>query len=334
MPQTIGYLGSYFSPASPAIGRFTVDEASGSLSLPVPCLDIPESKYLALNGSGLLASIVRRGDRAGVSIADLAGGAPHILAELLPEKSAASHIAFSGELLYTANFHEGTVLVYRWSGGLLSLERRLSIAPGAGCHQTLFHEGLMLVPCMERDEIRIFDKLNRFTQFDAICFPTGSGPRHGVFNASHTRLFVAAEKSCRLFSFLIKETTFTFIGSVPLLPPELLAGSTAAAVRLSADERFLYVSIRGANRIAVFSTDGDLPRLLQLAPCSGDHPRDIALTPGGAYLIAANRFSGELVSFPVDRETGLLGGAVSRVDAPQAVAIVLEHGKDDKFGTV
>ena len=60
------------------------------------------------------------------------------------------------------------------------------------------------------------------------------------------------------------------------------------------------------------------------APCGGDHPRDILLSPDGRFLLVANRNAGGLVSFAVDRETGRIGRECARVDAREGVAVVLD----------
>lgn len=320
--QYTGYLGSYLSPACAQICRFTLDAESGALSQPTPLLDAPDSKYLAMGADGLLASIVRRTDGAGVYLADLHTGRT---AEALTESISGCHVSCSGNAIYSANFHEGTVSVYTVADGAPALTQRIEIAPGAGCHQVIQHERFLLVPCMELDEIRIFDAENGFAPAGAIPFPAGSGPRHGVFDRAHRRLFVAAQKDNALYTFEVRaDGGFLPAGRTPLLPPDTPSGSEAAAIRLSADERFLYVSVRGANRIAVLALDGTSARVVQLTPCGGDHPRDITLSPDERHLLAANRYSNNLVCFPVDPATGRLGAACANVTAHQSVSILFD----------
>ena len=84
----------------------------------------------------------------------------------------------------------------------------------------------------------------------------------------------------------------------------------SAAIRLSPDERFLYVSTRFADVITVFEL-GASARDSSRGPCSssgGLHPRDIVLTPGGEFLLAANRTDGGLASF----------AGIPRAGGPQA----------------
>ena len=114
----------------------------------------------------------------------------------------------------------------------------------------------------------------------------------------------------------------------------------SAAVRLSPDGRFLYVSTRFADLITVYSIDGSGLHQIQQAGCGGGpppgihpspdipicggvHPRDIILTPDGRYLLSVNRTRGGLVCFGLAPESGRILGLCSRVPAPEAVSVVL-----------
>lgn len=59
-----GYLGTYDSPRSRGVFRFSFDGETGALTAPELLLEAPDAKYLALR-DGLLAAPVRRGSRAG-----------------------------------------------------------------------------------------------------------------------------------------------------------------------------------------------------------------------------------------------------------------------------
>lgn len=321
MAGLTGYLGTYRSPKSAGVFRFTVETDSGALTVPTLLCDAPDAKYLALRGT-TLAAPVRGEDGAGLALIDLAAGTPRART-LLTEESGGCYVVFDGDDIDTANFHAGTVSVYRRAANALSLHTRLSFGAGAGCHQVLVHGDTLLVPCMEQDRICLIDKNADFAQAGEIAFAPGTGPRHGVFDRAEERLFMVAEKECAVYVYRA-QNGFHYASKTFLLPPGAFPGSTAAAIRLSADERFLYVSVRGANQLAVLAVEGERLTLLQLTGSGGDHPRDIALTPDGRLLLAANRFSGGLVSFAVEPDTGLIGKALCRVPAPEAVSILFD----------
>ena len=181
-----GYLGTYDSPRSRGVFRFSFDGETGALTAPELLLEAPDAKYLALR-DGLLAAPVRRGSRAGLCLADLrASGGPCVV-EYLCEMTPGCYTAFDGDRVYGANFHEGTVTVYRLEADAPLFEKRIEIAPGAGCHQVLARGRFLLVPCMNLDEIRLFDR-ESLAPAGSVPFPKGSGPRHGVFDRAGERL--------------------------------------------------------------------------------------------------------------------------------------------------
>lgn len=59
-----GYLGTYDSPRSRGVFRFSFDGETGALTAPELLLEAPDAKYLALR-DGLLAAPVRRGSPRG-----------------------------------------------------------------------------------------------------------------------------------------------------------------------------------------------------------------------------------------------------------------------------
>lgn len=322
MKYFTGYIGTYRSPDTYGIYRFALNAENGRLSSPEPFLPVQDSKYLALREDGLLASTVQRGSGAGLFAARIQD-LPDAQHEILSEDGAGCHVALSATHAYTANFHSGTVCCYRLADEAPVLEHVISIAPKAGCHQVLLHDGLLLVPCMELDEIRLFSAED-YAARGAIAFPSGSGPRHGVFDHAHQNLYVAAQKDNAVYRYSVHGDSFEQTQRVPLLDAPGSDCDETAAIRLSPDERFLYVSVRGANRIVVLACAADGLRVIQRISCGGDHPRDIALSPDGRFVLSANRYSGDLTCFLRDPATGRIGAQCSKVSVPEGVSIVFD----------
>lgn len=322
MKYFTGYIGTYRSPDAYGIYRFALDAENGRLSSPEPFLPVQDSKYLALREDGLLASTVQRGSGAGLFAARIQD-LPDAQHEILSEDGAGCHVALSATHAYTANFHSGTVCCYRLADEAPVLEHVISIAPKAGCHQVLLHDGLLLVPGMELDEIRLFSAED-YAARGAIAFPSGSGPRHGVFDHAHQNLYVAAQKDNAVYRYSVHGDSFELMQRVPLLDAPGSDCDETAAIRLSPDERFLYVSVRGANLIVVLACTADGLRVIQRISCGGDHPRDIALSPDGRFVLSANRYSGDLTCFLRDPASGCIGGQCSKVSVPEGVSIVFD----------
>lgn len=326
MHKLIGYIGTYESPASPGINSFSLDLETGGLSAPQLCYRVPDSKYLSLF-NGILAAPVRRDGRAGISLMDTASPDNPFMGESFHEQSPACFVTQDAQYVYTANYHEGTVLVYDKTDGRPQLVRKVAVAPKAGCHQILFNGDYMLVPCLLLDRVNLYDRSRDFAPVGAIEFEPGTGPRHGVFDRGGRRLFLVSELSNELFLYeWAGPSSIRLRQKQAILPEDFVsdAAPASAAIRLSADERFLYVSTRFADVITVFAVNGFEAKPIQQMGSGGIHPRDFALTPDGKYLLAANRNEGGLACFRLDPESGKIGRLCSSAPAPEAVSIVLE----------
>lgn len=329
MNTLTGYIGTYASPESLGIYRFTMDLDNGNLSKPELYYGALDCKYLSLHGT-LLAAPRKRDGQAGICLLDTAGGGASLAGEAFYETAPACYVTQDDTCIYTANYHEGCILVYRKSPDSLTLAKRIDIAPKAGCHQILFHNHYMLVPCLLLDTVKIYDCNRDFAPAGELRFEEGTGPRHGIFDKDHKRLFLVSELSNQLFVYSLAADTpsgpaITLEHVYPLLPGDAKYKEppASAAIRLSPDGRFLYVSTRFADIISVFYIDGCQLKLVQQTGSGGVHPRDFTLTPDGQYLLAVNRTEGGLVSFRINPETGCLDGPCSQVPAAEAVAVIL-----------
>ena len=351
-----GFLGTYASPESLGIYRFTIDLRNGAMSYPELYYEAPDCKYLSLKDA-MLASPLKREARSGICLLDTAHNKENasvpLVGEYFDESSPACYVAQDERYIYTANYHEGAILIYEIkheanfhghekcpARRYLEPVKKILIAPKAGCHQILFHSHYMMVPCLLLDKVMVFDRHMDFALVSELAFPTGTGPRHGIFDKDHTQLFLVSELSNQVFVYGLTEATASGADSssislpdftmrlmqiYPLFPSDAVykESPASAAIRLSPDQRFLYVSTRFAEVITVFRIHQGHLEQIQQTGCGGVHPRDMVLTPDGRYLLVANRTQGGLVSFQINPETGQLMEICSRVPAPEAVSIVL-----------
>ena len=317
-----GYIGTYTTGRSQGIYRFTFDPDTGTLSEPILFAAVRNPKCVARKGS-ILASAIELEGRAGVAFWDARHPCTPPFSMCCPEKQTPCHLRFSGSSLLAANYHEGLFTVYRTDSHNLSCATQIACGEKAGCHQSLGRRGFILVPCLEQDQVRIFDR--KFSPRGVILFPAGSGPRHGIFHPKDRTLWMVTERSHELYHFNYADTRYQLLQQVSILPkdhPEY-AASTTAAIRLSPDGRFLYTSTRGADIMSVFALDADGAHLIQQVPCGGKHPRDFILSDDGRYVLVLCRDSDDLFSFPRDAETGKLGEIVSHIHVPEGSSICL-----------
>ena len=235
----------------------------------------------------------------------------------------------------------------------LQLIHKLETGRESGCHQILLAGQFLLALCLLREQILIYDRTRNWQQVGTIDFPKGTGPRHGIFTRDGQTLFVVSELSNELFVFAVGKklatqslklakvletqnlksqadqaapNNFLTLISAQLLLEQNDLPAAAAAIRLSPDEKFLYVSVRERNVICVFALAGVTATKIQEIPCGGDHPRDLVLTPDGKFVLAVNRYPGSIVSFSRDPASGKIGKAISSINIPQAVSAVFTEG--------
>lgn len=137
----------------------------------------------------------------------------------------------------------------------------------------------------------------------------GSGPRHLAFRADGRYAYLVNELNATLCVLSCDDGAFSLMQTLPLAQPGYSGRVGAAAIHLSADERFLYVSNReDANQIIGFALDAESGQLELLAhwPSGGMAPREFTLDPSGRWLLVGNQASDQVTVLRRDPATGLL----------------------------
>ncbi len=138
----------------------------------------------------------------------------------------------------------------------------------------------------------------------------GLGPRHLAFHPNGRIAYVVSEMGCTVtaFAYTPKTGALEEIETVSTLPSDFKGKSYCAEIEVHPSGKFLYISNRGHNSIAVFDVDSKTGKL-KLNECistEGKFPRHFTLDPSGKWLIAENQNSDSIVVFAVDAKTGKL----------------------------
>jgi 6-phosphogluconolactonase len=164
----------------------------------------------------------------------------------------------------------------------------------------------------------------------ALSPPDGApyGARHFEWHPNGRFLYVVNERvnSATAFSFDAQAGALEPIQTVATLPGAFAGENFTADIHLHPSGRFLYLSNRGHDSIAVFAVDGDTGRLEAIAwePSLGHRPRFLAFTPDARWMLVGNNSSAEIVTFGVDSDTGRLTptGHVASVPGPSSATFV------------
>ncbi len=156
----------------------------------------------------------------------------------------------------------------------------------------------------------------------------GSGPRHLAFHPKGGFAFVNGEMKSDVTSFVHDAVNgvLTPIHTLSTLPEGTkLESSSSAEIHCHPNGKFVYISNRGHDSIAVFSiaADGKLT-LVEIADARVKVPRGFDISPDGQWLIAAGQASNDLALHAVDAETGRLEfkAIIGEVGAPVNVEFV------------
>ena len=320
------YVGTYTdSPSqSQGIACVSLDTATGALTLtnelvPDAVKTVRNPSYLALRGEGLYT----------FNEVDRLAGAELIFAEktdsyALPiEGDYPCHVDIKEPLLAVANYGSGNVSVYQLDeqgkplksiaelyveGNGPNIDRQTS--PHA--HQVTFleHSAQLAVVDLGTDSVHFYDYDNdgetvKFPLSQSVAMPAGSGPRHLVFNRDESVAYVVCELSETLVVLRKHDEQWNLVQQVKLLADEENK-EAASAIRLSADERFVYVSCRAQNLISTFDVTSDIPVQIAASDCGGAFPRDFVLSRDGQWMLVANQHSHNVASFHRNPETGVI----------------------------
>lgn len=156
-----------------------------------------------------------------------------------------------------------------------------------------------------------------------IEFEAGSGPRHMVMHPTLDICYVSNELFNTVCVAKLDSSDSETIKPrlIPLQYESTVddreSVSYVSEIKLSPDARFLYVSNRGDNSLAIFKVhdDGQIERT-GLVPTGGKFPRHFSITPDGKAVIAANQDSGHIRVFSRDVETGELDMTDEIFDIP------------------
>lgn len=185
---------------------------------------------------------------------------------------------------------------------------------GAHAHQCLFlnHSPQFVTVDLGSDRINFYcfdEEQEDFLEepMQSIDAPAGSGPRHMVFNKAEDKAYVVCELSETVLVLEKVLGSWRIIEEVDALP-DMEKGEATAAIKLSPDEQYLYVSCRHQSRISHFKLDllNQKPVFVDSYRTEGSFPRDFHITDDGEWLIAANQHSNNLTSFKRNKLDGSL----------------------------
>lgn len=345
------YIGTYTATTSKGIHAYRFQPSSGKLTAIGVVAETPNPAFLAVSPDRRFLYAVNwrgsetiEGHTVSAYALDTASGKLAFLNKVSSRGQAPTHLAVDhgGKAVFVVNYDSGSVAALPIDAngrlGEASYAEQYSgpsvhSLPGPHAHGVVFSPDnrFAFVADVGLDRIFVyrFDASNGSVSPHNPPFASGTpgrGPRHLAIRPDGKFLYANNETASSVTAFSVAGGALKELQTVSSLPANFNGKNSTAEIQIDPAGRFLYVSNRGHDSIAVFAVDAAQGTLtpVEHVLTQGRTPRNFSLDPTGSYLFAANQNSGTIVLFRVDKPTGRLKptGQVVEVPTPSCVLFV------------
>lgn len=338
-----GSAGIYVAPFDSSAGVLGVPELAAEAGNPGFLAIHPSRRFLYATGDPATPG-VKEGGVVAFRVA-LPGGRLTRINQVSSKGDDPCHIATdrAGRMAMVANYGGGSVASYAiHADGSLSDAVSFRQHTGSGVdpkRQEKPHvhsvnaspdNRLAFVCDLGTDKVEIYridPATGRMDPSGSARVPAGSGPRHLAFHPNGRFVFVSNEMAMTVTSFAYDadKGTLTPVATVPTLPEadRRQTGLSAAEVAVHPNGRFVYVSNRGHDTIAVLDCEPETGQLARVrnVRCEGRTPRHFRLDPTGRWCLVAHLNSHSVAVFAVDAATGALTFTGQTVAVPAPICV-------------
>ena len=338
-----GSEGIYHATFNPDNGKFTPSKLAAKIGSP---------GFLATHPNGKILYSVGRWDEGSGALGYRIGEKGELteFTRMICPDGGSAHIAVhpSGKFLLTAQYGGGSVALFpldangklgeptvsEHQGGSKVVDRRQD-SPHP--HWAGFSPDgkYALIPDLGLDQIVIYKvdtKKPAITEHSVGQSVPGGGPRHMRFSTDGKFIYLLNELSLSVTTFAwdAKKGTAKRLTTTPAISEEVKAGesfNSAAEILVHPNGQFVYSSNRGHDTVSVYQANPKNGKLnvVQVQPVRGAFPRNINLTPGADWLLAAGADSNTIAAHRINQETGKLTyqrGSVINVPSPICILFV------------
>jgi 6-phosphogluconolactonase len=333
-------IGTYSNKDSEGIYEVTLDTNQERLINDHVLIKIKKPQYLQI-GSDHRVYTIERGpaDLGGIAVYELQDGTAKRVSEVMWHGPTPAYLGLDEKrhLLFAANYHGSWVDVFQIQpdGQLIQTDHLVHDGPtGPRPEQDMSHlhyadilpDGRLITCDLGEDMLNIYDVTDKGKLVPVSGFHShpGFGTRHLVCHPNGKYIYVVGELSSEVEAFEYDQLTgqLHYIANRKTIPADWKVHNGAAAIRMTHDGRFVYISNRGENTIAVFKVLDDFTlEKVQAISTEGEFPRDFNFSQNEDYLIAANQNTENLTLFRRNPETGLLTLIQKGVASPEAINV-------------
>lgn len=348
------FIGTYSGGESISKGIYTsvFDAANGKLSEPVLASEAVNPAFLAIHPSGKLLYAVNEvsegGGRGNATVSAYRigdGGILQLINQQPSHGGAPCHcnVDATGKFLLVANYMGGNIVVYPIGedgalGGATanvqhtgsSIDKGRQEGPHAHSINLSSDNKFAYAADLGIDQIRIYqfnatEGTLTAANPEAVSVTAGGGPRHFAIHPSGKFAYTNNELTSvvTVFERNPESGSLKSIQELSTLPAETTARRSTAECLVHPSGRFVYVSNRGHESIAVYEVDEETGRLktVEITQTGGKEPRNFFIEPTGRWLLAENQNSDSIIVFSINAETGAIRQTANQIKVGQPVCI-------------
>lgn len=303
-------------------------------------IEIKRPTFFQISSNNLLFSIIEKDEQAGIASFNLTTNPPTFIDAFLHKGAAPCYVGINEDkrLIYTANYHLATINVFSYDelGKLTFIASTQHEGHGllpeqSSAHPHFFDEtpGGNLVSCdLGLDQVEFYQlQHNQLISLAKYQLEPGFGARHLSFSPNGKFMFIVGELSSQVHVAKINEINWSFepVATYSTIP-NYAGKNGAAAIRLSNDGKFLYISNRGDDSLVVFKVfaDGKL-EMIQRISTFGSFPRDFNWSRDQRYVVAINQNSDNATLYKRNAKLGTLTPIQKDISVPEATRIIFKE---------
>jgi len=348
------YFGTYSGKESRGIYTAELSLADGKLSEPRLAAEAVNPSFVAIHPNGRFLYAVGEvsdlnGKPTGGVTAFAIDPATGDLKKINEQSSGGGgpcHIstAATNQFAIVANYGGGSVAVFKLKDDGSLGERSCFVQhkddqagdakPRAPRGHCAFFDGtgtVAFVCDLGLDQVKIY-KLERTTgkitpnTITNVPMPKGTGPRHIHIAPDQTVAFVCGElnMTINVISMDVKANEFKLKQTLSTTPDgKPTKGGSTAEVRIHPNGKFVYVSNRGHNSIAVFEYDAKTMTVKAAGHITGEisTPRNFNITPCGKWMVICSQDSAKVAVFAIDEKTGMAKETANSITVDRPVCV-------------
>ncbi|MGD1892440.1 MAG: lactonase family protein [Cyclobacteriaceae bacterium] len=350
--QEILYVGTYSVRGSEGIYVYSFDRKQQSFELLQTTTPPQSPSFIALSPDGQYLYSTNRGgleshpDWGSVSSFSINKGNGQLtyLNNISSFGVSPCHVAVDDEQdwLYISHYGGGSLSVFPIEadgkvGNLAdsvqhtgsSVNQNRQKAPHVHSIQAVPKTDYFLTADLGIDQVKVYRMNNsRAVEEFAINSEPGSGPRHFTQSANNRFLYIAEEltSTVSVHTLDLEQNKTEQIQRISTLPDSFTDNNTVADIHLSPNGKFLYVSNRGHNSLAIFAVDEEDGTLTPKGHQStqGETPRNFMIDPQGEFVLVANQNTDNIVFLARDQQTGQLTPTGNELSVPSPVCLILK----------